>query len=118
MRACARKICARLYTNKKGMSRGKMREKDIEQKLVWGVKKLGGRAYKFVSPGNVGVPDRIIVWPDGNIEFVELKTETGKLSAMQSAQINRLQAMACNVHVLYGSDAVSAYLTAKAANGL
>ena len=30
-----------------------MRESDIERRLVQGVKKLGGKAYKFVSPGNV-----------------------------------------------------------------
>ena len=40
-----------------------MLEKDIERKLVAGVKRSGGKAYKFVSPGNVGVPDRIVIWP-------------------------------------------------------
>lgn len=94
-----------------------MLERDIEKKLVAGVKKLGGRAYKFVSPGNVGVPDRLIVWPDGHIEFVELKTETGQLSAMQLAQINRLQEMECSVHILYGLDAVNAYLAAQKKRG-
>lgn len=34
-----------------------MREKDIEKILVAEVRKLGGRAYKWVSPGNDGVPD-------------------------------------------------------------
>lgn len=29
-----------------------MLEKELEKKLVEKVKKLGGRAYKFVSPGN------------------------------------------------------------------
>lgn len=33
-----------------------MLEKDIEEKLRKRVKALGGRAYKFVSPGNAGVP--------------------------------------------------------------
>ena len=33
-----------------------MREKEIEKKLVDGIRKLGGRAYKWVSPGNDGVP--------------------------------------------------------------
>ncbi|MFR1871644.1 MAG: VRR-NUC domain-containing protein, partial [Coprococcus sp.] len=34
-----------------------MSEKEIEKLLVQEVKKLGGRAYKWVSPGNNGVPD-------------------------------------------------------------
>ena len=40
-----------------------MREKEIEKILVTGVKKLGGRAYKCASPGNDGVPDRIVILP-------------------------------------------------------
>ena len=37
-----------------------MREKEIEKILVLEVKKLGGRAYKWISPGNDGVPDRCV----------------------------------------------------------
>ena len=50
-----------------------MLEKDIETKLRNKVKALGGRAYKFVSPGNSGVPDRLVVLPGGKIGFAELK---------------------------------------------
>lgn len=50
-----------------------MLEKHIESKLRKKVKELGGRAYKFVSPGNSGVPDRLIVLPNGKIGFAELK---------------------------------------------
>ena len=57
-----------------------MREKDIEKILVNGVKDVGGRAYKWVSPGNNGVPDRIVILPEGRIVFVELKTEVQSLS--------------------------------------
>ena len=42
-----------------------MREKTIEQKLVQAVKAKGGIAPKFVSPGFSGVPDRLIILPDG-----------------------------------------------------
>lgn len=34
----------------------KMLEKELETKLRNKIKILGGRAYKFVSPGNAGVP--------------------------------------------------------------
>ena len=50
-----------------------MREKDIEKILVEQVRKLGGRAYKWVSPGNDGVPDRIVIFPGRQPVFVELK---------------------------------------------
>ena len=60
-----------------------MKESEIEARLVRGVKALGGVAYKFVSPGNVGVPDRVVVLPGGRVIFVELKAEGGRLSPMQ-----------------------------------
>ena len=47
-----------------------MLEREIEKKLVDGVRKLGGRAYKFVSPGNDGVPDRIVVFPQRVPKFI------------------------------------------------
>jgi len=50
-----------------------MREKTIEQKLVQAVKAKGGIAPKFVSPGFSGVPDRLILLPDGKCGFVEVK---------------------------------------------
>lgn len=56
-----------------------MREKIIEEYLRDKVKALGGKAYKFVSPGNAGVPDRLVLFPGGRISFVELKA-TGKVS--------------------------------------
>ena len=52
-----------------------MREKTIEAKLVKAVKSMGGLAPKFVSPGFDGVPDRLVLLPDGKIAFVELKAE-------------------------------------------
>ena len=50
-----------------------MRERDIEKCLVSEVKKLGGRAYKWTSPGNDGVPDRIVIFPGRPPVFVGLK---------------------------------------------
>ena len=38
-----------------------MKESQIERRLVEGVKRLGGMCLKFVSPGTLGVPDRIII---------------------------------------------------------
>lgn len=50
-----------------------MLEKTIEKNVCIFIKKLGGIAYKWVSPGRDGVPDRICVMPDGRIIFIELK---------------------------------------------
>ena len=87
-----------------------MLEKDIERKLESEVKKLGGRAYKWVSPGNDGVPDRIVILPGMHPVFVELKTENGKLSALQRTQIRRLLDMGQDVRVLKGIREVEQFL--------
>lgn len=94
-----------------------MLEKDIEARLVRGVKKLGGRAYKFVSPGNVGVPDRIVVLPGGRVIFVELKTEKGVVSAAQRQQIRVLRDLGADVRVLQGVAAVDRFLAVTKTGG-
>lgn len=85
-------------------------EKQVEHRLVEGVKRLGGRSYKWVSPGNVGVPDRIVIWPTGQVDFVELKTVSGRLSPRQEIVILQLADMGCSVRVLRGAEAVAGYL--------
>ena len=87
-----------------------MREKDIEKILVNEVRKLGGWAYKWVSPGNDGVPDRIVFLPGRPPVFVELKTETGKLSALQEVQIKRLKDLGQDARVLRGLQEVKSFL--------
>lgn len=87
-----------------------MREKEIEKVLTTEVKKLGGRAYKFVSPGNNGVPDRMVVFPGQAPVFVELKTGKGQLSALQEVQIRRLRELGQKVFVAKGIDGVSQFL--------
>lgn len=87
-----------------------MLERDIEKVLVAKVRNLGGRAYKWVSPGNGGVPDRIVVFPDRPPMFVELKAENGKLSTLQKVQIRRLLDMGQDVRVLRGIREVEQFL--------
>lgn len=60
-----------------------MLEKHIEAHLVSQVKKLGGAAYKFTSPAQRGVADRVVCLPDGSTWFVELKAPGGRLSPLQ-----------------------------------
>ncbi len=68
-----------------------IRESDIEKYLRFRVEELDGHCFKWVSPSNRGVPDRIVMLPGGGIWFVELKSPGEDLSPLQKFFKERLQ---------------------------
>lgn len=87
-----------------------MKESAIEARLVRMVRDRGGLCYKFVSPGNPGVPDRIIITPDGRSVYVELKTEIGRLANIQKWQLEELRKRGADVRVLRGLEEVKGFV--------
>lgn len=87
-----------------------MKESQIESFLVRKVKEHGGLCYKFVSPGNPGVPDRLVITPAGRIIFVELKTEVGRLARLQKWQRSEMEKRGADCRVLFGLGAVRDFL--------
>lgn len=85
-------------------------ESKIEAWLNDQIRKLGGKSYKFVSPGNPGVPDRIYLLPNGRIYFVELKRIIGKLSGVQVWQREQFRQMGVDVRVIYGMDQAKEFI--------
>ena len=77
-----------------------MREKETEAKLVMAVRKLGGLAPKFVSPGLDGVPDRLVLLPGGKIAFIELKAENRKMRPLQVRRKRQLEALGFLVYCI------------------
>lgn len=77
-----------------------MREKTIEQKFVMEVKRVGGLALKFTSPGFDGVPDRIVLLPGGKMAFVEVKAQGEKPRPLQLARHRLLRRLGFRVYVL------------------
>ena len=87
-----------------------MLEKDIEKWMTGQIQHLGGLSLKFVSPGNPGVPDRIYIFPEGRIYFVELKKETGRLSGIQKWQRERFRSMGCRFYVIKGMTSAKEFI--------
>jgi len=83
-----------------------VRERNIEAYLRDQVRKAGGTAYKWVSPGNNGVPDRIVVMPGGRVKFVELKAPGKKPTQLQQVQHERLRALGFDVRVIDSCEGV------------
>ena len=87
-----------------------MKESAIEARLVKMVRERGGLCYKFVSPSNPGVPDRIVITPDGRSIYVELKTEIGRLATIQRWQLDEMRKRGADVRVLKWLEEVKAFV--------
>jgi hypothetical protein len=87
-----------------------MKEKQVEQHFKWAVETLGGRSFKFVSPGVKGVADRVVCMPNGTTHFVELKTKGGRLSALQLIFAADMERLNQNYAVLWNLEQIDAYL--------
>ncbi len=87
-----------------------MLEKVIEKYLVEQVKKRGGMCEKFVSVGKPSVPDRIITMQGGRIFFVEVKSNTGKVTEGQALDHAMRRKLGCEVHVVNSKETVDAFI--------
>lgn len=81
-----------------------MLERDVEKALVRQVRQRGGIAFKFVSPGYDGVPDRLVLLPKGKLAFVELKAPRMKMRALQLKRKEQLEALG---HLVYCLDDIN-----------
>lgn len=87
-----------------------MRESAVERRLTEMLRERGVLCLKFVSPGNPGVPDRIVLLPGGRAVFVELKAQGGRLGALQERQIARMRGLGADVRVLKGVEQVRGFV--------
>ena len=90
----------------------KKSEREIEAYLVKSVKSKNGLCMKWTSPGNAGVPDRIIIVPCGDVYFVELKAEGKRenLSPLQKNFMNKLKNLNCDVRVIASFQEVDKFI--------
>jgi len=94
-----------------------MRESVIEAYLRDRVKAVGGKAYKFISPGNNGVPDRLVVIPGLPDFFVEAKAPGKKSTSLQQVKQNELIRMGRTVYPdIDSKDKVDAVLARELKN--
>ena len=85
---------------KMGLDRNDINEKKIEQRLVRGVKAMGGMCPKLVSPGTDGMPDRMVMLPCCRIGFVEVKAPGKKPRPLQVRRHRQIAALGFPVFVL------------------
>lgn len=86
-------------------------EKVIEKHLVDEVKRIGGKAFKWESPGNNGVPDRIVIVPKGRVYFIELKKpKNSRTAAVQRLQHKKLKELGADVRIIKTLEEVDEFI--------
>jgi hypothetical protein len=85
-------------------------ESVIEKRLKKEIEKIGGKALKFVSPGMSGVPDRIVLLPQGKIVFVELKAPGKKRRKLQEYRAKKLQTLGFRVECIDSIEGVQEFI--------
>jgi hypothetical protein len=89
------------------------RESSLERWFVGQVKKLGGKAFKFTSPGHRSVPDRIVIFPYEHIFLVELKRKGKHSTPKQKDEQNFWFDYGFAVYVADSKEACMAVLKAE-----
>jgi hypothetical protein len=85
-------------------------ERNIEARGGRELVKRGYLVYKFTSPEKRGVPDRLVISPDGQVFFIEFKRPDGRLSPIQIVQIERIRRNNGVVHVISSHSEMDALL--------
>lgn len=76
-------------------------ERDIEKKVVAYAKSLGCLVYKFTSPSQRSVPDRLFIMPNGRgVFFIEFKRLGCKPTASQEVEIEKIKRQGISVFVV------------------
>ena len=87
-----------------------MRERTLERKLAEAVTRMGGLALKFTSPGMAGVPDRLLLFPEGKIAFVEMKAPGKHPTKLQRLRHEQLRNLGFRVYVVDSIDQIGEML--------
>lgn len=90
-----------------------MREATLEKQVVEWVEENGGLCLKLKLDNQRGFPDRLIVWPDGRVFFVELKKPGGKgvTSQQQTYWLRRLWGMNQKAGVVDDLDRIKRWIS-------
>ena len=83
-----------------------MKESSVEKYLNKIVKEVGGFTRKWVSPGHVGVEDRICFLPNGEIWFIEMKRPGKFPTAVQWREIMRQRDLGHNAGYLSSEEEI------------
>jgi hypothetical protein len=89
------------------------RESTVEDYLREQVERQSGLCEKHVSPGQRGVPDRLVTWYWGEMDFVETKSPGKGAEDHQTRDHKRRAARRVPVYLIDTRDKVDEYIRAR-----
>lgn len=104
-------------TNRITSRNNKTLEAKLEKRLVEKITNLGGLAWKFTSPGNIGVPDRIIIFR-GVITFVEMKAPGKSMRNIQKFRKEQIEREGFPVMCLNSEEQVDTFVEGLVKHGI
>lgn len=94
----------------------KKREFVVEDYLKEKVEQIGGRCYKFVSPGYDGMPDRLILYR-GGVVFIECKKKGKKPRKLQEIRLREIMDQRIPAYVIDSKEQVDDLIARLSACG-
>ena len=76
-----------------------MKEQLIQSKIIKRLEGQGWYVIKLIKTNKNGIPD-LVAFKDDEFQFIEVKTETGKLSELQKFRIEELKNKGFKVYEL------------------
>ena len=85
-------------------------EREIERYFKAQFEKRGALVFKFVSPGQAGVPDRVVLLPGGRVVFAEMTAPGEKPRPLQRAVFARMARAGHPVYIIDSREAVKKFM--------
>lgn len=98
-------------TDLKGTPRKVESEKLLERKLTKAIQYAGGMSIKLSAQYFTGLPDRMILLPEGIIFFAEIKTTGKKPTKLQSIVHDKIRALGFKVLIVDCSEDIDLIVT-------
>lgn len=86
-----------------------MLEKVSENRLKAAIENAGGMCIKIL-PSLAGLPDRLAVMPWGDVVWLELKADGGRVRRVQASMHRRLAGLHQDVRVVMGHEGVDNFI--------
>lgn len=85
-------------------------ESKLERNFYERIRYANGQCIKLYAATVTGIPDRLILMPEGRLWFVELKKEDGRVKPRQKVMHRMLKSMGFKVRILWSKEDIDNFI--------